>query len=239
MRAAPPGAAIDGTFDLSPCHRKDPGSAGRSTARVLGLVGARFGMTLEHRVVTAPFNRQSDDGSSPRGWPVENVKAGNRLAIDAGAGCIQGNSRMSVTEFEILGEVAVAMLFGGMIGAERELAHKPAGFRTHMLVAGAAAMLVGLAATLMGRFATLDANVTGDPIRVVQAVVLGISFLGAGTIVQRRGGSEVDGLTTGAALLFSGAVGVAVALRQWWLASCCTLLVLVVLRIVGRLERRL
>jgi putative Mg2+ transporter-C (MgtC) family protein len=142
-------------------------------------------------------------------------------------------------EFEILGEVALAMLFGGIVGAEREFAHKPAGFRTHMLVAGAAALLVGLAGILVDRFAQRAGSaVSGDPIRVVQAIVLGISFLGAGTIFRREGGG-VEGLTTGAALLFSGAIGIAVALDQFFLAGSCAILVFIVLRAVGWLEDRL
>jgi putative Mg2+ transporter-C (MgtC) family protein len=132
------------------------------------------------------------------------------------------------------------MLFGSVIGAERELARKPAGFRTHMLVAGAAALLVGLGSVLMGRFADrIEGGLSGDPIRIVQAVVLGISFLGTGTIVRRPGSAAVEGLTTGAALLFSGAIGIAVALRQFWVAGGCTVLVALVLRLVGRIEDRL
>ncbi len=56
-------------------------------------------------------------------------------------------------QFEIIGEVALAMLLGGVIGFEREIADKPAGFRTQMLVAGAAALLVGLGDAMLKRFA--------------------------------------------------------------------------------------
>ena len=89
-------------------------------------------------------------------------------------------------QFEIIGEVALAMLLGGVIGFEREMADKPAGFRTQMLVAGAAALLVGLSDAILLRFlAEGKMNVTGDPIRIVEAIVTGISFLGAGTIFRR------------------------------------------------------
>ncbi|HEV8341888.1 MAG TPA: MgtC/SapB family protein, partial [Candidatus Binatia bacterium] len=57
-----------------------------------------------------------------------------------------------LTQLTIIGEVALAILLGGIIGIEREVANKPAGFRTHMLVAGAAALLVGLGDALIRRF---------------------------------------------------------------------------------------
>src|SRR5687768_4476514 len=89
-------------------------------------------------------------------------------------------------QLEVIGEVALAMLLGGVIGFERELADKPAGFRTQMLVAGAAALLVGLGDAMMLRFMSdTKLQVTGDPIRIVEAIITGISFLGAGTIFRR------------------------------------------------------
>lgn len=142
-------------------------------------------------------------------------------------------------EWAILAEVALAMLLGGLIGVEREAANKPAGLRTHMLVAGAAALLVGTAFSLVDQSARLtpNAEVTVDPIRILQAVVVGISFLGAGTIVRGRGPEHVHGLTTAASLLMSSGIGIAVALRQFGLAIGVTLLVAVVLRAVVVIER--
>jgi putative Mg2+ transporter-C (MgtC) family protein len=90
-------------------------------------------------------------------------------------------------QFEILGEVALAMLLGGAIGFEREMADKPAGFRTQMLVAGASALLVGLADAMLLRYIVEGrANITADPIRITEAIVTGISFLGAGTIFRLK-----------------------------------------------------
>jgi putative Mg2+ transporter-C (MgtC) family protein len=122
-------------------------------------------------------------------------------------------------QFEIIGEVALAMLLGGVIGFEREMADKPAGFRTQMLVAGAAALLVGLGDALLLRFlAEGKTNVNADPIRIVEAIVTGISFLGAGTIFRRSSSEQVEGLTTAASILLCAAVGISVALRQFVLA---------------------
>lgn len=136
--------------------------------------------------------------------------------------------------------IAMAMALGGLIGIEREFANRPAGFRTHMLVCGAAAMFVGLADPLID-LVHLRGNghvLNSDPIRVVEAIVAGVSFLGAGTIFRRRDANHVEGLTTAASLLASAAIGVAVGARQYVLAVSITMLFLLVLRGVLIVERR-
>jgi len=143
-------------------------------------------------------------------------------------------------QFEIIGEVALAMLLGGVIGFERELADKPAGFRTQMLVAGASALLVGLGDALLIHFLVDGkSTVTADPIRIVEAIITGISFLCAGTIFRRSSTEQVEGLTTAASILLCAAVGISVALRQFVLAVGVTLLALIVLRGLTGIEKRL
>ena len=125
-------------------------------------------------------------------------------------------------QLAILAEVFLAMLLGGVIGIERTTANKPAGFRTHMLVAGAAALLVGLSDALIQRFnpGAYTDLIQSDPIRVI---IAGISFLGAGTIFRHPKKQHVESITTAASLLFSGAIGICVALRQFVLAVAVTL----------------
>jgi putative Mg2+ transporter-C (MgtC) family protein len=145
------------------------------------------------------------------------------------------------TEFQILAYVAVAMLLGAIIGLEREFKDKPAGLRTHMLVAGAAALLVSLGDVLTSHF-QLELGgqvVQADPIRIMEAVITGISFLGAGTIIRSRADGQVEGLTTAASLLIAAAVGSCVALSQTVLALGITVLVLITLRGLGFAEKRL
>ena len=137
-------------------------------------------------------------------------------------------------QFQILAYVGLAMLLGAAIGLEREIEDKPAGLRTHMLVAGAAALLVALGDVMIKHFdmALGSELVRSDPIRIIQAVITGVSFLGAGTII-RSSTRQVEGLTTAASILFATAVGVCVALSQLVLAVGATVLVLVTLRGVG------
>jgi len=144
-------------------------------------------------------------------------------------------------QIRILGSVALAMFLGAIIGLEREAKDKPAGLRTHMLVAGAAAFLVALSDVAVQRFSVDLATglVRSDPIRIIEAVITGISFLGAGTILRHSGSDHVEGLTTAASLLFVAALGICVALSQVLLAVGVTILVLVTLRGVGLVRRRL
>jgi putative Mg2+ transporter-C (MgtC) family protein len=143
-------------------------------------------------------------------------------------------------ELKVAGEVAFAMVLGGLIGMEREVANKPAGIRTHMLVAGAAALLVGLGHALIDEFrmhANSDAlRLQTDPVRIVEAIVTGVSFLGAGTIFRRSHEETVEGLTTAACLLVCAAIGISVAVQRFVLAAIVTALAFFVLRGVKAVE---
>ncbi len=130
----------------------------------------------------------------------------------------------------VAARLAAAGLLGGLIGAQRERVHSAAGFRTHILVALGAALFV-----LAGREAGFS---TADTSRVVQGVVAGIGFLGAGTILKLADKGEVHGLTTAATVWVTAAVGVAAALSQLWLAALAAVLTWAVLALAIRLERR-
>lgn len=144
--------------------------------------------------------------------------------------------RIGQPQWLIILEVIVAMILGGLIGIEREGADKPAGLRTHMLVAGAAALFVGLGGLLVNQFPTNEGVLRSDPIRIFEAIITGISFLGAGTIIFHRGTERVEGITTAASLLFTAAIGVTVGMSQWFLAVVLTGVLLIVLRIIGRVK---
>ena len=144
-------------------------------------------------------------------------------------------------QLQVLGTTAYAMLLGGAIGFERELKDRPAGFRTHMLVAGAAALLVGLVDLLAHRYSVEGYRelVRIDPIRLIEAMVAAVGFLGAGTIFRDRTRSgAVSGITTAASLLLVAVIGIAAGVHSHVLAIGATLLTLAVLLLLGWIERR-
>jgi len=126
----------------------------------------------------------------------------------------------------IVVRLGMAALLGGLLGYEREHAGKAAGVRTHMLVAMGAALLV------------LTAEQAGvqpaDNSRVLQGIIAGIGFLGAGTILKGDAESQVRGLTTAAGIWLTAAIGVATGLGRESTALLCTALALIVLWLVPR-----
>jgi putative Mg2+ transporter-C (MgtC) family protein len=144
-----------------------------------------------------------------------------------------------VNQWWVIAGTAYAMVLGGAVGYERELKDRPAGFRTHMLVAGAATLLIEIGELLM-----FDARYRGsqfiqiDPLRLVEAVVSGVAFIGAGTIFAARSGNGVAGITTAASLLMVAIVGVAVGFGFYLLSLAITLLTLFVLAVLNYSERR-
>lgn len=149
-----------------------------------------------------------------------------------------------MTTEETLGlflRVAGAALLSGFVGLERESKHKPAGFRTHMLTGGAAALLVCLCPFVVAEFERWDVatgSIRPDPIRVMEAIVVGVSFIGAGTILKVPSDQRIRYLTTAASLLFATGIGITVAVRHFALALLMAGFVIVVNAVLGRLESR-
>lgn len=135
--------------------------------------------------------------------------------------------------------VIYSMFLGGLIGFERELARKPAGLRTHMLVAGSATLLVILGDYLIYNYSGGPATeiIQADPIRIMEAIITGISFLGAGTIIFKNQNETVEGLTTAASILFASAIGIAVAIQQYLMSGILTIIAILVLLGLGYVER--
>jgi putative Mg2+ transporter-C (MgtC) family protein len=126
----------------------------------------------------------------------------------------------------ILIRLLIAALLGGVIGFERGAESGTAGFRTHILIALAAALFTTLAFEINHEALEGGSN-NPDPIRAIEAVTAGIAFLGAGAIFQQRG--NVQGLTTGAGMWLAGAVGVTAALGYYLTALVVSLFAVVVL----------
>ena len=124
-----------------------------------------------------------------------------------------------VIETEIISKLVISVVIGGLIGWEREHVPVPAGLRTHMMVSLGAAMFSIIAVAGFG----IDGS------RVVQGVVTGIGFLGAGTIFKER--NRVTGLTTAASLWTTTAIGVAVGIGLFQAAIVTTILVIAILEL--------
>ena len=124
-----------------------------------------------------------------------------------------------------------AILLGAAIGFQRERAGKPAGLRTHTLVSLGTTLLI-LSCSAVGM--SLDGLS-----RVIQGIITGIGFIGAGSILKLSDEHAIRGLTTSASIWVTAAVGVAVGLGSVGVALLGTLLALIILALVGRLERRI
>lgn len=121
---------------------------------------------------------------------------------------------------EMLLRLALAMLFGSIIGFERERSGKPAGVRTHGMVSLGAALFTVVSLYGFGG--------AGDPARVAAQIVTGIGFLGAGAILHQRG--SVQGLTTAASLWVTAAIGLAVGTGMVLMSLATAVLVVLLLR---------
>ena len=127
--------------------------------------------------------------------------------------------------------LSMAMLLGGLLGYERERSGKDAGLRTHMLVALGAAIFVLV--PLQGGMEV------GDLSRVLQGVIAGIGFLGAGAIIKLSGEREIRGLTTAAGIWMTAAIGAAAGMGREATAVVSTLMALFVLAVLRRVEARI
>jgi putative Mg2+ transporter-C (MgtC) family protein len=140
-------------------------------------------------------------------------------------------------ELPLLLRLMVAGVLAGILGWEREFAHKPAGLRTHMLVGIASALFTVLAELAMREQPEDAFGVRADPVRVIQAVAIGIGFLGSGIIFVAKEGDRVLGLTTAASIWATAGVGLAAGSGRYVLAAGTTVLLLLVLRGMARFDR--
>jgi putative Mg2+ transporter-C (MgtC) family protein len=138
---------------------------------------------------------------------------------------------LSVDQLWILLDVFIAAVLSSAIGGEREQLDKPAGLRTNMIVASISCFFVSVSPTLadfiQNNIHSADA-VGVDPTRILQAIVVGVSFIGAGTILKSKDENSVQNLTTASTLLYSAGIGIAVAVNYYILAIGLTLIILII-----------
>ncbi|NJO39667.1 MAG: MgtC/SapB family protein [Cyanobacteria bacterium CRU_2_1] len=139
---------------------------------------------------------------------------------------------------DVLFRLCLAIVLGGIIGWERETDRKPAGLRTHMLVSLGTALLV------LSSIQTGMVQTTADSLsRVIQGIITGVGFLGAGEIFSesRLGSGEVRvrGLTSAAAIWVSSALGIAAGCGLWQMGLFGAIATVIILRGVKKLETRI
>jgi putative Mg2+ transporter-C (MgtC) family protein len=139
------------------------------------------------------------------------------------------------SELTLLLRLLIAAALAGVLGWERESARKSAGLRTHMLVGVASALFTVLGALSVEEYRGERGDT--DPLRVIQAIAIGIGFLGSGVIFVARDREEVLGLTTAGSIWATAAIGIAAGLGYYILALGSTVLLLVVLRAMARFDR--
>jgi len=136
----------------------------------------------------------------------------------------------------ILIRLVVAVLFGAVIGFEREVSLHSAGLRTHILIALAAALYTTLTLEIF-HLPEVMTNGRSDPVHSVEAVTAGIAFLGAGVLF--RGGNRPHGLTTAAGMWLAGAVGMTAALGYYGIGAFVCALAVVILLVLKAVDRAL
>ncbi|AHY58770.1 MULTISPECIES: MgtC/SapB family protein [Stenotrophomonas] len=144
-------------------------------------------------------------------------------------------------DLSILLRIAAAMVFGGLIGIEREMGKHAAGLRTHMLIAGAAALIVGLGDSIAEHFQQERYRdlLQVDPVRLIEAVVACVGFVAAGTILRGSRDDQVSGLTTASSLIMSASIGIAVGIGEYVIAIGVSILCLIVLAVFSRIAKKL
>lgn len=134
---------------------------------------------------------------------------------------------LEISTLDVLLRLGAAIATGALLGLNRELRDKPAGLKTHTLVSLGAAILTVVGIGFSGMATFVDPSAAA---RVVQGVITGIGFLGAGVILRGSTGREVYGLTTAATIWLAACVGIACGAGQWtiaWVSVAAILLILV------------
>lgn len=134
-----------------------------------------------------------------------------------------------LTVDEVLIRILLSILFGGVIGLERQYHDKPAGFATNTLICAGSTVF-----TLLSIYSGLVLG--GDPARIAAQIVAGVGFLGAGSIL--REGNKISGLTTAAGIWLVAAVGMAVGYGEFTIAGITTISVLIVQLFIRKLMNK-
>ncbi len=141
-----------------------------------------------------------------------------------------------ISELEVVLRIVTAIILGGAIGLERQFKHRPAGFKTHILVCVGSATIMVLSEYMFRKY-NAEFGIMSDPARLGAQVISGVGFLGAGTIMHH--GPNVRGLTTAASLWVVAAIGLASGAGFYFLAVVVTIGICMILFIFNKIYKGL
>jgi putative Mg2+ transporter-C (MgtC) family protein len=146
------------------------------------------------------------------------------------------NRATMLLDAELLLRVLFAGLLSGLLGWERQSAGKPAGFRTLLLVGMAACLFVVAGEAAAITYPASPSSLRVEPFALIQAVAVGIGFLGSGVVFLSLDGTRVEGLTTAASIWATAAIGLTAGFGRYLLAAGTTILMLITLRLLMRFD---
>lgn len=146
------------------------------------------------------------------------------------------NRATMMIDAELLLRILFAGLLSGLLGWERQSTGKPAGFRTLLLVGMSACLFVVAGEAAVLTYPSPPGAIRVEPFQLIQAIAVGIGFLGASVVVLSKEGNRVLGITTAASIWATAAVGLTVGFGRYLLAAGTTILMLVTLRVLRRFD---
>jgi putative Mg2+ transporter-C (MgtC) family protein len=135
-------------------------------------------------------------------------------------------------DIELIGRIVLSVILGAIIGYEREIQQKPAGLRTHMFIGMGACLFTISSIHLLPQ----NSEFFIDATRIAAGIVTGTAFIGAGSIIARRG--DIRGITTAASIWIVAALGLMIGLGNYLLPIVATLIAFVILRLGGVAGRK-
>lgn len=144
---------------------------------------------------------------------------------------------VELTLFELVSRILVSILFGGIVGYDREVKGQSAGFRTHMLVSVGATMFALIQIKTTNQIVDIAASQSDlfqifsiDQTRLIAQIISGIGFLGAGAIIVTK--RSISGLTTAASIWATAAIGIAIGMGYYEIAIAGTISIVTVLTVI-------
>jgi putative Mg2+ transporter-C (MgtC) family protein len=143
---------------------------------------------------------------------------------------------MNIINFQIIFQLVMAVFLGALIGLEREFKERGAGLKTYSLVS-LGSCLFAVTGMALFKFSTAEPGFNFGSSAIIQAVAMGIGFIGAGVIFQKE--SKIEGITTAAGLWVTAAMGMAVGLGFYFISFITTLLIIIIFIGFGFFENKI